>query len=114
MSVNPLNRDVCVLVFIWLHRLNPRGVVVFAVIRPYRGSVRVAAATIAVVVLPLAGPPVALAHPPGTTELASVSTQGTAGDNESTLAAISADGRFVAFWSFASNLVPGDTNGAPD
>jgi Tol biopolymer transport system component len=30
------------------------------------------------------------------------------------LAAISADGRFVAFWSFASNLVPGDTNGTTD
>jgi Tol biopolymer transport system component len=28
--------------------------------------------------------------------------------------AISADGRFVAFFSFASNLVAGDTNGAPD
>ncbi|HOC32431.1 MAG TPA: hypothetical protein PKK84_09330, partial [Armatimonadota bacterium] len=28
--------------------------------------------------------------------------------------AISADGRFVAFWSFASNLVPGDTNARPD
>ena len=28
--------------------------------------------------------------------------------------AISADGRFVAFNSFASNLVPGDTNGATD
>jgi hypothetical protein len=30
------------------------------------------------------------------------------------LAAISAGGRFVAFWSFASNLVPGDTNGTTD
>jgi Tol biopolymer transport system component len=28
--------------------------------------------------------------------------------------ALSADGRFVAFWSSASNLVPGDTNGAHD
>jgi Tol biopolymer transport system component len=28
--------------------------------------------------------------------------------------AISADGRFVAFWSFASNLVAGDTNGIQD
>ena len=27
---------------------------------------------------------------------------------------ISADGRFVAFWSDASSLVPGDTNGQPD
>ena len=28
--------------------------------------------------------------------------------------AISADGRFVAFTSFASNLLPGDTNGGGD
>ena len=28
--------------------------------------------------------------------------------------AISADGRFVAFYSEATNLVPGDTNGASD
>ena len=27
---------------------------------------------------------------------------------------ISADGRFVAFWSYATNLVPGDTNGDYD
>jgi hypothetical protein len=27
---------------------------------------------------------------------------------------ISADGRFVGFWSSASNLVAGDTNGNPD
>jgi Tol biopolymer transport system component len=27
---------------------------------------------------------------------------------------ISADGRYVAFWSSATNLVPGDTNGVPD
>jgi Tol biopolymer transport system component len=30
------------------------------------------------------------------------------------LAAVSADGRLVAFWSFASNLVPRDTNGTTD
>ncbi|MCX6928753.1 MAG: hypothetical protein NT154_36905, partial [Verrucomicrobia bacterium] len=29
-------------------------------------------------------------------------------------AAISADGRFVAYRSFASDVVPGDTNGVPD
>lgn len=85
-----------------------------SVARSHRTAVVAAAVTAAAVVLPLAGPPVALAHPPGTTELASVSTQGTAGDDDSRLAAISADGRFVAFWSFASTLVPGDTNGAAD
>jgi Tol biopolymer transport system component len=35
-------------------------------------------------------------------------------DGASEASAISANGRFVAFRSFASNLVPGDTNGFPD
>ena len=56
----------------------------------------------------------ALAHPPGVTERVSVSSQGTAGDNDSQLAAVSADGRFVAFVSLASTLVAGDTNGTSD
>jgi Tol biopolymer transport system component len=43
-----------------------------------------------------------------------VSSTGTAGDDFSVLAAISGDGRFVAFWSLASTLVPGDTNGTSD
>jgi WD40-like Beta Propeller Repeat len=43
-----------------------------------------------------------------------VSSTGTAGDDFSVLAAISGDGRFVAFWSLASTLVPGDTNGTTD
>ncbi|MFL5910608.1 MAG: hypothetical protein ACJ768_08600 [Gaiellaceae bacterium] len=43
-----------------------------------------------------------------------MSSLGTAGDDFSGLAAISADGRFVAFRSFASTLVPGDTHGAAD
>ena len=47
----------------------------------------------------LAAPP-ASAHPPGTTERVSVSTAGTAGDDTSTAAGVSGDGRFVAFWSF--------------
>lgn len=56
----------------------------------------------------------ASAHPPGTTERVSVSSAGTAGDSDSSLASVSGDGRFVAFWSFASNLVAGDTNGTSD
>jgi Tol biopolymer transport system component len=56
----------------------------------------------------------ASAHPPGTTERVSVGSAGTAGDSDSSLASISGDGRFVAFWSFASNLVPGDTNDTSD
>ena len=50
----------------------------------------------------------------GTTEQVSVASDGTPGDNASDAGAISADGRYVSFESFASNLVPGDTNGAPD
>ncbi len=44
----------------------------------------------------------------------SVSSVGTQGNSQSLDAAISADGRYVAFWSEASNLVPGDTNHAFD
>ena len=51
-----------------------------------------------------------------TTELVSVSSHGQQGDRESKPwpSGISADGRFVAFNSVATNLVPGDTNGAED
>lgn len=64
---------------------------------------------LALVVAPPAG-----AHPPGITERVSVSSAGTAGNDASTAAAVSADGRFVAFWSSADNLVAGDTNGTTD
>ena len=50
----------------------------------------------------------------GTTERASVSTNGTQGDGDSTDAAISADGSGVAFGSFATNLAQPDTNFAQD
>ncbi|KAB8332682.1 hypothetical protein SD80_019140 [Scytonema tolypothrichoides VB-61278] len=50
----------------------------------------------------------------GTTTLVSVTENGTQGNNSSFTPAISADGRFVAFSSSASNLVPGDTNYYPD
>lgn len=43
-----------------------------------------------------------------------VSTRVTAGNNHTQPAAISADGRFLAFASWATNLVPGDTNGRTD
>jgi hypothetical protein len=36
------------------------------------------------------------------------------GNDDSFAGGISCDGRFVVFWSNASNLVPGDTNGRPD
>lgn len=50
----------------------------------------------------------------GTTELVSVSTTGTGGDDASFGPAMSADGRFVAHRSFASDLVAGDTNDRAD
>jgi hypothetical protein len=46
--------------------------------------------------------------------LVSVNTNGVAGDGYSTDCALSADGRYVAFTSFADDLVPGDTNRALD
>jgi Tol biopolymer transport system component len=49
-----------------------------------------------------------------TLERVSVSSTGTPGDQQSSAPAISPDGRFVAFESAATNLVPGDTNGAVD
>ena len=51
---------------------------------------------------------------PGFTELVSQSSSGVEGDQDSELPAISADGRYVAFVSFAENLVPGDTNQSAD
>jgi Tol biopolymer transport system component len=50
----------------------------------------------------------------GTTERASVATGGAQGNDWSGAPAISADGRFVAFVSLATNLVAGDTNGCAD
>jgi Tol biopolymer transport system component len=47
-------------------------------------------------------------------ELISVSSAGTQGNGASDHASVSADGRFVAFDSLASNLVVGDTNGVVD
>ncbi len=44
----------------------------------------------------------------------SVDSAGTEGNSDSVSLALSADGRFVAFRSGASNLVAGDTNGALD
>lgn len=50
----------------------------------------------------------------GITERVSVSTGGTEADKWSLLPTLSYDGRFVAFESHATNLVPGDTNGDGD
>ena len=50
----------------------------------------------------------------GTTERVSVSSAGVQGNSTSTGPVISADGRYVAFYSKADVLVPGDTNGQSD
>lgn len=50
----------------------------------------------------------------GTTELVSVNDSETQGNGSSQRPSISADGRYVAFDSSASNLVTGDTNGKGD
>jgi len=50
----------------------------------------------------------------GTTERVSVDSAGAQSDGDSFGPALSADGRFVAFVSYAANLVAGDTNATPD
>jgi Tol biopolymer transport system component len=50
----------------------------------------------------------------GSTERVSVTTAGVEGDGQSQGPSISADGRYVAFESDASNLVSGDTNAQTD
>jgi len=50
----------------------------------------------------------------GATERVSVATGGVQGNHHSLNPSISADGRYVAFWSWATNLVAGDTNGGFD
>lgn len=58
---------------------------------------------------------VPLAAALGDTVRTSVSSSGEQGSDKSWLyQTISADGRFTAFWSQATNLVPGDTNGKAD
>jgi len=50
----------------------------------------------------------------GTTVLVSAATNGASGNGDSRSPAMTPDGRFVAFVSAASNLVPGDTNRIAD
>lgn len=50
----------------------------------------------------------------GTTEIVSVSTAGQVANGSSSAPVVSADGRYVAFASVASNLVGDDTNGFQD
>ena len=50
----------------------------------------------------------------GKTRRVSIAFDGSEGDDDSFSAVISGDGRFVAFTSFAKNLVANDTNGVLD
>jgi len=62
----------------------------------------------------LAGVPVKADMPDGATSRISVATNGTQGNAASSSLSISADSRYVAFSSSATNLVTGDTNGMSD
>ena len=67
--------------------------------------------------LVLGAVPASLAAPddsPPTTRRISISSSGVEANAASDVAVISADGRVVAFASNATNLVPGDSNGATD
>jgi Tol biopolymer transport system component len=50
----------------------------------------------------------------GTTERVSVDSNALQGNGDCQSPSISADGRYVAFCSFADNLIPSDVNGFPD
>ena len=50
----------------------------------------------------------------GATTLVSTDSRGKQGDGDSYDPSLSADGRFVTFTSYATNLMPGDTNGFSD
>jgi hypothetical protein len=50
----------------------------------------------------------------GTTELVSATPDGTVGNSVSIVSGISADGRYRAYYSLASDLVPGDSNNTWD
>ncbi|MFC5148221.1 TolB family protein [Streptomyces aureoversilis] len=71
------------------------------------------ALTTTTALLTAAPPATAHTHPPRT-ERVSTATDGTEADGLSQSPDVSADGRYVAFESGASNLVPGDTNEAGD
>jgi hypothetical protein len=59
-------------------------------------------------------PQVYAARPTGPTALVSQSSAEVPANAASLSPAVSGNGRFVTFWSYADNLVPGDTNESPD
>ena len=50
----------------------------------------------------------------GLTTRVSIAVDGTQANQNSEFPSISGDGRYIAFWSHATNLVPGDANTSPD
>lgn len=50
----------------------------------------------------------------GTTERVSIASDGNQGNDYSDQPLLSADGRYISFFSVATNMVPGDTNGVGD
>lgn len=77
-----------------------------------RGAAVAAGAVLAVGATSLASGPTAQAAVP--IDLISATPGGASGNSGSTQPAFSSDGRWAAFCSAASNLVPGDTNGKTD
>src|SRR5688572_25708502 len=73
---------------------------------PVRRSIS-AGVLIVLLVSLMINPRAALAHVPGVTQRVSVDSLGNEGDGASGISAISADGRFVAFGSSATNLIAG-------
>ena len=74
-----------------------------------------ASADVGVTIAPVATPAsIAFGSSTGVTSLVSVSSAGEQGNTYSYPGSISADGRYVTFWSQATNLVAGDTNGTLD
>ncbi|WP_203816890.1 TolB family protein [Paractinoplanes ferrugineus] len=76
------------------------------------GSAATAVAAGLATVVPIATP--AAAAPAFRTERVSVSSAGVQSDDSTLTGDLSADGRYVVFESYASTLVPGDTNGTGD
>ena len=82
--------------------------------KSFPGLLVAALAGSAVLAPAIPAPATAAGRTPPSTSRVSVSTSGAQGDRVGLSPAISANGRYVAFTSYASNLVPGDSNNAYD